>query len=111
MSSIVIHPAGGDKAIDRTGLLITMMTDAALGQLRDLGYEREFDELMIVNDDGFPTLEFKGETIFQVVLNVDAKKGISIDGEWLFQPPKRRFLRIRRVYRWLVRQVWKITRW
>lgn len=104
MSSISVRPWQGG-AVSRTSAMIIMMIDAALGQLRDMGYERGFDDVEVVNVDGFPFITLNGEVVFEVVLNVDEDKGISIDGEWRFHPPRRRALWLIRSVRWLKRKL------
>lgn len=87
-------------------MTIIMMVDAALGQLKDLGYEREFDEIEIVENDGFPFIEFQGVKIFEVVFAADPSRGLSIKGEWVRDlPPKKRVLWLIKSYRWIKRRL------
>jgi hypothetical protein len=105
MSSIMVKP-GQSNAVARTTLTMILMVDAALGQLKDLGYERDFDKVEIgENDYGLPTVTLDGLKTFEIVLQVDPDKGISFDGLWLSQPPRRRFLWLLRSYRWVVRKL------
>jgi hypothetical protein len=104
MSSIVVKP--GQSAVGRTTVLIIMMIDAALGQLKDLGYERGFDDLEIVDADGFPYIKFKGELLFEVYFDADPERGLAIKGDWRMElPPKRRFIWARRFYRWVIKKL------
>lgn len=104
MSSIVVKP--GQSAVGRTAVLIIMMVDAALGQLRDLGYERGFDDLEIVDEDGFPYINFRGERIFAVYFEADPERGLSIKGDWVAAlPRKKRFLWALRAYRWVIKKL------
>lgn len=103
MSSIAVKP--GKASVGRTAVLIIMMVDAALGQLKDLGYERDFDDLHIVEDDGFPYINFNGEKLFAVYFDADPERGIAIKGDWLAELPRRKsFLWFRRSYRWVIRK-------
>lgn len=104
MSSIVVRP-GQSNAVARTSVTIIMMIDAALGQLKDLGYERGFDEVELVDNGDFPYVTLDGEIVFEVFFDADPKRGLAIKGDWRFQPPKKRRLWLIKTYRWLMRKL------
>lgn len=105
MATIMVRP-GQKNSVARTTLAMIMMVDAALGQLKDLGYERGFDDVDITeNEEGFVTVLLGGRKVFEIVLNVDPDKGVSFDGVWSNQPPKKSLLWLRRAYRWVIRKL------
>ena len=105
MSAIILRPGTGmDAAVSRASKTIVLMVDAALGHLKDIGYERGFDDVEIDPRDGLPAVKLDGRVIFEVALTIDPEKGISLDGEWRATPPKKSLLWLRRAWRWLMRK-------
>ncbi len=88
-----------EREASRSARNIVLMIDAALGHLHDIGYDRGWDAVEIDPRDGLPAVVVAGQPVFEVVLNVNPEKGISIDGEWTTNLPKRRFLWARRIWR------------
>ena len=104
-SGIVVKPKAGDAAVAKASQTIIFMVDAALGRLHDLGYDRGYDDLQIDPRDGFPLIRLGERILFEVDLVVDPNRGISIDGNWVYEPPKKSWVWLIKAYRWLRKRV------